>query len=152
MKTIMAEAATASTIPQSPVSTLAKAVGTAEAPNAGLSTSPKSFQKPSQRQRRRMDGQTPLVGSDPIQQVVSSTSPWKLPERQATASGVSLPVRELHSDVPIRAMHSVSPTPHAVSQSSKAQVTTPISLLPIPPKSSLRPDTVPELVPRRSHR
>ena len=151
MKTIMAETATASTVSQGSLGSPGKATGTTEIPDAGPSTSPRSFQKPSQRQRRKMDSQNPLVGSESIQLGVSSASPWKLPDRQApiAASPISISVREPQSDVPIHAMHPSSSTPRAVSQVSKAQPATPISV-PVS-NSSFRPDTAAELVPRRSH-
>ncbi|KAF8528711.1 hypothetical protein JB92DRAFT_2862754 [Gautieria morchelliformis] len=119
MKTIMAEAV----ISRSPGTNS----GSTEVPNASNPTPSRSFQKPSQRQRRRMDAHTPNVSSEHTSHVSSPVSPWKTSDRQTSAAA----------------------NPTSVS-ASVALPATPMTVLQVS-NSPLRSDSAPELVPRRSH-
>lgn len=149
MKAIMAETATASvtrTLPPSSGTSMASA----EKLETSSLTSPRSFQKPSQRQRRRMDAQTPNTGSESPPQAHSSTTPWKLSERKTSSAASPISVSVRSPSVPLRASPSSSPSTQVASQASKVQPATPMSLFQVP-NPSLRSDSVPDLVPRRPH-
>lgn len=153
MKTIMAETATAAINTPRSVSGLPGAsVARAEMSETTASISPRSFHKPSQRQRRRMDAHMPHFGPESTPQALSSTtSPRKLSEGQTStaASHGPVSVRGSQSNTSVRATQASSSSPRVVSQAAKGQPATPMSVLQVSNSSFGPNSSVPDLVPKR---